>query len=137
MWSLGAILFELLNGYPPFRGSSSVQVIAFSHCKGLPLFVNPPSSMFMFFKNRYCRISSHLYVFLSLSRFFLSCTLIVLTYAPDYCLSIQVRGFVYCMICIPFLPPLNLTNLLVPAENRISFQEFFQHDFLKIDERGR
>lgn len=26
MWSLGAILFELLNGYPPFHGRNSVQV---------------------------------------------------------------------------------------------------------------
>lgn len=26
MWSVGAILFELLNGYPPFHGRSNVQV---------------------------------------------------------------------------------------------------------------
>ncbi|XP_011099785.1 serine/threonine-protein kinase ATG1t isoform X1 [Sesamum indicum] len=27
MWSVGAILFELLNGYPPFHGRSSVQLL--------------------------------------------------------------------------------------------------------------
>ncbi|XP_009591313.1 serine/threonine-protein kinase ATG1t [Nicotiana tomentosiformis] len=27
MWSLGAILFELLNGYPPFHGRTSVQIL--------------------------------------------------------------------------------------------------------------
>ncbi|KAF3440547.1 hypothetical protein FNV43_RR18831 [Rhamnella rubrinervis] len=26
MWSVGAILFELLNGYPPFHGRTNVQV---------------------------------------------------------------------------------------------------------------
>ncbi|XP_015165766.1 serine/threonine-protein kinase ATG1t isoform X2 [Solanum tuberosum] len=41
---------------------------------------------------RYCGISRHLYVFLSLSRFFLSCTRVVLTCAQDYCLLIQRNG---------------------------------------------
>nr|XP_027077670.1 serine/threonine-protein kinase ATG1t-like isoform X2 [Coffea arabica] len=27
MWSIGAILFELLNGYPPFHGRTSVQLL--------------------------------------------------------------------------------------------------------------
>lgn len=27
MWSIGAILFELLNGYPPFHGRSNVQLL--------------------------------------------------------------------------------------------------------------
>lgn len=27
MWSVGAILFELLNGYPPFRGRTNVQLL--------------------------------------------------------------------------------------------------------------
>ena len=30
MWSIGAILFELLNGYPPFHGRTSVQVTPLS-----------------------------------------------------------------------------------------------------------
>lgn len=30
MWSVGAILFELLNGYPPFHGRTNVQVVTTS-----------------------------------------------------------------------------------------------------------
>ncbi|XP_018827739.1 serine/threonine-protein kinase ATG1t [Juglans regia] len=37
MWSLGAILFELLNGYPPFRGRTNVQLLQnIKSCKRLP-----------------------------------------------------------------------------------------------------
>ncbi|KAF8404404.1 hypothetical protein HHK36_009289 [Tetracentron sinense] len=37
MWSVGAILFELLNGYPPFHGSNSVQLLQnIKKCRGLP-----------------------------------------------------------------------------------------------------
>ncbi|RVW29250.1 Serine/threonine-protein kinase ATG1t [Vitis vinifera] len=37
MWSLGAILFELLNGYPPFRGRTNVQLLQnIESCKMLP-----------------------------------------------------------------------------------------------------
>ncbi|BAT79210.1 hypothetical protein LR48_Vigan04g135100 [Vigna angularis] len=37
MWSVGAILFELLNGYPPFNGKNSVQVLKnIRSCNCLP-----------------------------------------------------------------------------------------------------
>ncbi|XP_059432683.1 serine/threonine-protein kinase ATG1t-like isoform X2 [Corylus avellana] len=37
MWSVGAILFELLNGYPPFRGRTNVQLLQnIKTCKCLP-----------------------------------------------------------------------------------------------------
>ncbi|XP_021835040.1 serine/threonine-protein kinase ATG1t isoform X1 [Spinacia oleracea] len=37
MWSIGAILFELLNGYPPFNGRTNVQLLKnIKASKGLP-----------------------------------------------------------------------------------------------------
>ncbi|RDY11252.1 Serine/threonine-protein kinase ATG1t, partial [Mucuna pruriens] len=37
MWSVGAILFELLNGYPPFKGRNNVQVLKnITSCTCLP-----------------------------------------------------------------------------------------------------
>ncbi|CAJ2641578.1 unnamed protein product [Trifolium pratense] len=37
MWSVGAILFELLNGYPPFNGRNNVQVLKnIRSCTSLP-----------------------------------------------------------------------------------------------------
>nr|DAD22571.1 TPA_asm: hypothetical protein HUJ06_024034 [Nelumbo nucifera] len=37
MWSLGAVLFELLNGYPPFYGRSNVQLLQnIKKCTSLP-----------------------------------------------------------------------------------------------------
>ncbi|PHT31741.1 hypothetical protein CQW23_28078 [Capsicum baccatum] len=78
MWSLGAILFELLNGYPPFRGSSSVQILQ-----------NIKSSLRLPFAEP-----------------------ILPQLHPD---------------CIDLCSRL----LSINPENRISFEEFFQHDFLK------
>ncbi|XP_047260649.1 serine/threonine-protein kinase ATG1t-like isoform X2 [Capsicum annuum] len=80
-WSLGAILFELLNGYPPFRDRTSVPNIKAS----LRLPFSEP----------------------------------ILTQLHPDCIDLCSR------------------LLSINRENRISFQEFFQHDFLKIDERGR
>lgn len=31
LWSLGVIVFELLNGYPPLRGRNHVQVASLPH----------------------------------------------------------------------------------------------------------
>lgn len=81
MWSLGAILFELLNGYPPFCGRTSVQNIKAS----LHLPFSEP---------------------------------ILPQLHPD---------------CVDLCSRL----LSIDPEKRISFKEFCQHDFLKIDERGR
>ncbi|KAG0496402.1 hypothetical protein HPP92_001093 [Vanilla planifolia] len=37
MWSVGAILFELLNGYPPFSGRNNVQLLkSIRDCRSLP-----------------------------------------------------------------------------------------------------
>lgn len=78
MWSVGVILFELLNGYPPFRRRSNVQLIKnIKKCSDLPFsqFVLPELH-------------------------------------PD-CIE----------IC---------TKLLCPNPvNRLSFDEFYQHSFLK------
>lgn len=40
MWSIGAILFELLNGYPPFNGRTNVQVCLFFclNCEHIAIF---------------------------------------------------------------------------------------------------
>ncbi|RZC67539.1 hypothetical protein C5167_011223 [Papaver somniferum] len=78
MWSVGVILFELLNGYPPFCGRSNVQLIKnIKKCSDLPF-----------------------------SRFILP------ELHPD-CIE----------IC---------TKLLCPNPvNRLSFDEFYQHSFLK------
>ncbi|CAN4114512.1 unnamed protein product [Withania somnifera] len=84
MWSIGAILFELLNGYPPFCGRTSVQILQ-----------NIKASLRLPFSE-----------------------LILPQLHPD---------------CIDLCSRL----LSVAPEKRISFQEFCQHDFLKIDERGR
>ncbi|XP_060183746.1 serine/threonine-protein kinase ATG1t-like isoform X1 [Lycium barbarum] len=84
MWSLGAILFELLNGYPPFRGRTSVQILQ-----------NIKASL---------RLPFHEPILLQLH--------------PD---------------CVDLCSRL----LSIDPEKRISFKEFCQHDFLKIDERGR
>lgn len=42
MWSVGAILFELLNGYPPFQGRTNVQVVMFFclYCEPVAAFSN-------------------------------------------------------------------------------------------------
>ncbi|KAL6651735.1 hypothetical protein ACP70R_010660 [Stipagrostis hirtigluma subsp. patula] len=46
MWSVGAILFELLNGYPPFRGRSNVQMLqCINRTTSLPFSKNLMSSL--------------------------------------------------------------------------------------------
>lgn len=83
MWSLGAILFELLNGYPPFRGRTNVQVLQ-NIKASLPLPFSEP----------------------------------ILPQLHPGCVDLCAR------------------LLSIDPEKRISFKEFCQHDFLKIDERG-
>ncbi|XP_055832191.1 serine/threonine-protein kinase ATG1t isoform X3 [Solanum dulcamara] len=81
MWSLGAILFELLNGYPPFRGRSNVR--------------NIKASLRLPFSE------------------------LILPQLHPGCVDLCSR------------------LLSIDPEKRISFKEFCQHDFLKIDERER
>lgn len=79
MWSIGAILFELLNGCPPFHGRTSVQLL--QHIKAS---TSPPFSR-----------------------------LVLPQLHPD---SID--------LCTRLLS----TN----PDNRLSFEEFYQHNFLQI-----
>ncbi|TMW92376.1 hypothetical protein EJD97_013125 [Solanum chilense] len=83
MWSLGAILFELLNGYPPFRGRTSVQIL------------------------RNIKASLRLPFFEP-----------ILPQLHPGCVDLCSR------------------LLSIDPEKRISFKEFCQHNFLKIDEGG-
>ncbi|XP_055832176.1 serine/threonine-protein kinase ATG1t isoform X1 [Solanum dulcamara] len=84
MWSLGAILFELLNGYPPFRGRSNVRILQ-----------NIKASLRLPFSE------------------------LILPQLHPGCVDLCSR------------------LLSIDPEKRISFKEFCQHDFLKIDERER
>ncbi|KAL3527998.1 hypothetical protein ACH5RR_012654 [Cinchona calisaya] len=79
MWSIGAILFELLNGYPPFRGRTSVQLL---------------QNM----RNSTCLPFSQL---------------VLAELDPD---SVD--------LCSRLLS--------VSPDNRLSFDEFYQHNFLKV-----
>ncbi|KAH0711729.1 hypothetical protein KY289_007688 [Solanum tuberosum] len=83
MWSLGAIFFELLNGYPPFCGRTSVQLLR-----------NIKASLRLPFSEP------------------------ILPQLHPGCVDLCSR------------------LLSIDPEKRISFKEFCQHNFLKIDEGG-
>ncbi|XVE86585.1 hypothetical protein DITRI_Ditri18aG0045200 [Diplodiscus trichospermus] len=80
MWSLGAILFELLNGYPPFHGRSNVQV------GGLTCQIYRLALMLLKISVDLscCRISSHVHAFRFLSSFFHHYIQTVLTSVQDF-----------------------------------------------------
>ncbi|GFY91235.1 protein kinase family protein [Actinidia rufa] len=113
MWSVGVMLFELLHGYPPYRGRSNVQLIRkIQSCSCLP-FSEP----------------------------------ILLGLHPD-CVDMCSR----LLSIKPGLVPLNhifryliegiymlKLMLIIPsvlAENRLSFDEFYRHAFLRFQEVG-
>lgn len=124
MWSVGAILFELLNGYPPFHGRSNVQVSQYlpQNGKFLLKFLCSLSQLktwfffCFFFNSRFWKLSRNLNVFRFLHWSVISCPLIALTCVLDCCLSFQVCAYLHPMSNISSSMVLILYHLSVCRE---------------------